>query len=61
MTTNLVKKFGLDEEEACPLLLEYREKGFMRHQTIEFLKNKSVDEQTWADNVESAVRYGRNV
>ena len=57
MTTNLVKKYELDEEQACPLLLDYRERGFMRHQTLEFLKKQTVDEQIWADNVESAVRY----
>ena len=56
MTTNLVKKYGLNEEEACPLLLAYRERGFLRHQTREFIVNKAVDEQTWADNVESVVR-----
>ena len=56
MTTNLVKKYGLNEDEACPLLLEYRERGFLRHQTREFIHNKAVDEQTWADNVESLVR-----
>ena len=56
MTTNLVKKYGLNEEDACPLLLEYRERGFLRHQTREFIVSKAVDEQTWADNVESVVR-----
>ena len=57
MTTNLVKKYGLNEEDACPLLLEYRERGFLRHQTREFIVSKAVDEQTWADNVESVVRF----
>jgi len=56
MTCNLVKKYELDEEVACPLLMDYRERGFLRHQTREFIVGKAVDEQTWADNVDSVVR-----